>query len=275
MSSVRTPAKIHNNPPPVVMTFGGHDPTGGAGIQADIETLISLGCHCTPIITALTIQDTQNVQQFSPCSQTDFIAQARAVLEDMPVAAFKIGMVGSVATAEAIHSILVDYPQIPVVFDPVLAAGGGGDLATGNLIKALLNLIIPLTTLITPNGPEARKLCRDADSLPACAQMLLDSGCNYVLLTGGHEPDAKIINRLWHGHDQYCEYETPRIPGNFHGTGCTLAAACAGYIAHGANIEAAARDAQDFTTQSVAQARRLGMGQAIPHRLFWSKELNE
>ena len=123
---------------PVVMTLSGNDPTGGAGIQADIEALASMGCHAAPIITALTIQDTGGVYRFDPIDPSVVIEQARAVLEDMPIAAFKIGMVGSVDNVESIHSLLIDYPKIPVVLDPVLAGGGGGSLADDDVIDALI-----------------------------------------------------------------------------------------------------------------------------------------
>ena len=115
------------NTRPIVMSFAGHDPCGGAGIQADIETLVSLGCHCTPVVTALTVQDSVNVKDYVATDAGLLVEQARAVLEDMPVAAFKIGMIGSVQNVEAIHTIIQEYRDIPVVLDPVLAAGGGGE----------------------------------------------------------------------------------------------------------------------------------------------------
>ncbi|MCG8671513.1 MAG: hydroxymethylpyrimidine/phosphomethylpyrimidine kinase [Pseudomonadales bacterium] len=258
------------NTTPIVMSFAGHDPSGGAGIQADIETLMSLGCHCTPIVTALTAQDSVNVKDFKATNASLLVEQARAVLEDMPVAAFKIGMIGSVENAEAIHTIIQEYANIPVILDPVLAAGGGSELSSGQLIDAINHLIIPKSKLVTPNTVEARRLCRDADSLDACAQMLMDQGCEYVLLTGGHEAGTMITNSLWRSREKVGSYDWRRLAGDYHGTGCTLASACAGYIAHGASIESAVRDAQQFTWQAVAHARRLGMGQAIPNRLFWS-----
>lgn len=256
--------------PPIVMSFAGHDPCGGAGIQADIETLLSLGCHCTPIITALTAQDSVNVKDFKPTNAAFLVEQARAVLEDMPIAAFKIGMIGSIENVEAIHTIIAEYDSIPVILDPVLAAGGGGELAQHAMVDALNSLLIPHTNLATPNSVEARKLCCDADSLDACAQMLMDNGCEYVLITGGHEPGAQLVNHLWSRREKVASYEWQRQEGEFHGTGCTLASACAGYIAHGASVAAAVRDAQQYTWHTVTQARQLGMGQAIPNRLFWT-----
>lgn len=260
--------------PPVVLVFAGHDPSGGAGIQADIETLTSLGCHPCTVITALTAQDTSSVKDFSPVNATFLVEQARAILEDMPVAAFKIGMTASVDIIQAIHTLLQDYPGIPVVFDPVMAAGGGGSLARENLIDAFQDLLIPCASIVTPNTLEAKALCSDADSLDACAQQLMAQGTEYVLISGGHESSHNIINRLW-GHRQFLEeYQQERLPGEFHGTGCTLASAIAGYLAHGASMASAVRDAQAYTAKAVAHARRLGMGQLIPDRLSWSANRN-
>lgn len=256
--------------PPVVMVFAGHDPCGGAGIQADIETLTSLGCHPCTVITALTAQDTHSVKDFQPVSPTFLIEQARAVLEDIKVDAFKIGMTASVETVEAIHTLLQDYAGIPVVFDPVLAGGGGGALARDGLIEAITDLLIPDCTLVTPNSLEAKSLCAEADSLDACAQKLMGLGCDYVLITGGHENGLDIVNRLW-GHRKLLEeFRQSRLPGEFHGTGCTLASALAAYIAHGSTVHGAVRDAQAYTAKAVQHSRRLGMGQLIPDRLSWS-----
>ncbi len=262
------------NQQPIVMSLSGLDPSGGAGIQADIETLASIGCHCTPIITALTAQDSSNVKDFQPVDSALLIEQARAVLEDMPVKVFKIGMIGSVANAEAIHTLLLDYKNIPVVLDPILKAGGGGELSEANLVDAINNLIMPYTTITTPNTEEARQLCSDADSLDACAQGIMDLQCQYVLLTGGHEASAAITNRLWHRRNLIKTYQWQRLEGQFHGTGCTLAAAIAGFLAHGSSVESAVREAQSFVMQTIQYARRLGMGQQLPNRFFWLDNAN-
>src|SRR3569832_1615480 len=122
---------------PVVFTFAGSDPTGGAGLQADIEALASMGCHAAPIITAVTVQDTENVKGYSAVDANLVIAQARAVLEVLSVSAFKIGMLGSVENVEAVHTLLTDYPGIPFVLDPIILAGGGGVLADDDVVDAL------------------------------------------------------------------------------------------------------------------------------------------
>jgi hydroxymethylpyrimidine/phosphomethylpyrimidine kinase len=152
---------------PIVMTLAGNDPTGGAGIQADIEAIASMGCQAAPVITALTVQDSRNVMRFEAVDTALVIEQARAVLEDMPVAAFKLGMLGSTENVEAIHTLLTDYDQIPVVLDPILRAGGGSDLADEELLDAMRTLLFPQTTVLTPNSQEARRLAPEGDTLDA------------------------------------------------------------------------------------------------------------
>lgn len=256
---------------PIVLIFAGHDPTGGAGIQADIETLISLGCHPAPVVTALTVQDTIGVKRFVPVDPELVIEQARAVLEDMPVAACKTGMLGSTANATAIGSLLHDYEHLPVVVDPVLASGRGDPLSEEPLEQALKTMLFPHTTLVTPNTLEAQRLAPGADTVDARAQALLTDGCEYVLLTGGHAADPEVINRLYGGHRLLETYRWKRLPENFHGSGCTLAAACAANLAHGVDIMSAVAEAQDFAWRTLANARRLGMGQLLPDRLFWAR----
>ena len=258
--------------PPVVLVFAGHDPSGGAGIQADIEALASQGCHAATVITALTVQDTRDVQDFRPLDAVELIAQARAVLEDMPVAAFKLGMLGSVENIEAIHTILNDYPEIPVVFDPVLASGGGTGLGGPELIEAMQVLLLPMTTMLTPNSPEARALARGADTLDACALSLLDAGTDYVLVTGTHEDSRHVDNRLYHEDRLLETFTWERLPGSYHGSGCTLASSLAGLLARGLDPFAAAHEAQDYTWNALRQGYRPGLGQHLPNRLFWTRD---
>jgi hydroxymethylpyrimidine/phosphomethylpyrimidine kinase len=258
--------------PPVVLVFAGHDPSGGAGIQADIEALASQGCHAATVITALTVQDTRDVQDFRPLDAIELIAQARAVLEDMPVAAFKLGMLGSVENIEAIHTILNDYPEIPVVFDPVLASGGGTGLGGPELIEAMQVLLLPMTTVLTPNSPEARALSRGADTLDACALSLLDTGVDYVLITGTHEDSRHVDNRLYHQDRLLETFTWERLPGSYHGSGCTLASSLAGLLARGLDPFAAAHEAQDYTWNALRQGYRPGLGQQLPNRLFWTRD---
>ncbi|MDX2457264.1 MAG: hydroxymethylpyrimidine/phosphomethylpyrimidine kinase [Gammaproteobacteria bacterium] len=258
--------------PTIIMTFAGHDPCGGAGLQADIETLASLDCHATTVITALTVQDTRDVKTFNAIPADTVTAQAQAVLADMPVAAFKIGMLGSAANARAILGILQDHPNIPLVLDPVLASGSGTRLGDPELLEVITTLLVPRTTVLTPNSLEARALVPAADSLDDCAIALLEQGAEFVLLTGTHEDSPHVVNSLYQG-DQLLETFTwERLPHSYHGSGCTLAAAIAGMIARGLDPFHAAHEAQEFTWNALSQGYRPGKGQHLPDRLFWARQ---
>lgn len=252
--------------PPVVLCLSGHDPSGGAGIQADIETLAAIGCHATTVITALTVQDTRNVQSIIPQKPEDLLQQAETVLADLPVAAIKIGLLGTAAIAKSIAQLIALYPEIPVVLDPVLAAGGGAELADDQLLKAIRQHLLPLTTMLTPNSLEARCLAGLID-LDKCAQWILGKGCRYVLITGGHEDRPDVVNVLYSQSHQE-SFRWKRLPHEYHGSGCTLASAVAGYLARGANPMAAAHDAQRYAWQTLEAGYQPGHGQFIPRRFL-------
>lgn len=254
------------------MCFSGLDPTGGAGIQADIETLFSIGCHCTPIITALTVQNTNNASGFVVTEPTVLVQQARAVLEDIPIACFKVGLLGSVATVEVLHTLFIDYPDIPLVLDPVAIAGDGFEFGGDDVIDAIRNLLLPITTVLTPNTDEIRRLATTADTIDACANEVLETGCQHILVTGTHAKSSEVINRLYTRHQDISSFNWPRLEESYHGSGCTLAAAVAGYLAHQSNISDAVQQAQRFTWESLKHGTRIGLGQHIPNRSFWSSE---
>ena len=256
---------------PVVLALSGSDPSGGAGIQADIEALASHGCHCAPVITAITVQDTQDVKSYAPLDGTLIMEQARAVLEDMPVAAIKIGMLGSVEAIEAIYGVLRDYPDIPVVLDPIISSGGGSALADDEMLEALDTLLLPHTTVLTPNSVEARVLAPEGDNLDACAMALLDKGCEFVLITGTHENTPQVTNTLYGNRRLLESFTWERLNGSFHGSGCTLAASIAGLLAQGLEPFSAIHEAQTYTWETLKHGYRIGMGQALPNRLFWAQ----
>lgn len=253
-----------------VLCFSGLDSTGGAGIQADIEAIAAQGAHAAPIVTAVTVQDTHRVLAFSAISPDLIIQQARAILEDMPVAAIKLGMLADVGVVEAIHSIINDYSDIPVIYDPVLAGGGGGSLAGNDMVDAVNHLIVPLCHLITPNIPELHALARESDSDEAAAMELLSAGCEYVLVTGTHGQGKDIRHYLFGNHRCLNTYTAKRLAGDFHGSGCTLTASIAALLAQGHDISQSIHRAQDYTLQALQHAQRLGMGQLIPDRFYWN-----
>lgn len=253
---------------PVVLCFSGHDPSGGAGVQADIETLTSHHCHCASVITALTEQDSRNVKKMLPQAPENIISQANTLFDDMPIAAIKIGLVGHHETARAIAGILQQHPEIPVVFDPVLAAGGGTPLANAELMAAINELLLPRTTILTPNTEEARKLAGVQD-LDECGMMLLAKGCEYALITGGHEATARVENRLFYQQAMIETFSWDRLPNSYHGSGCTLASSIAGLLAQGLDVFSAVAEAQDYTWNTLEAAYKVGKGQHNPNRFFW------
>ncbi len=264
--------------PPIVLVFAATDPSGGAGLQADIMTLSSMGCHPLSVVTAVTIQDTMGVDGISPIDAEWVADQARCVLEDIPVAAFKLGLLGSVEQIAAIAEVVSDYPEVPLILDPVLASGRGDELVGEEMVIALRELLVPQTTILTPNTLEARRLAADdseegeAPDIAECARRLIGSGCEYVLVTGTHENTPQVVNTLYSQNGVLRSDAWQRLPGSYHGSGCTLASAIAATIANGLEISDAVKDAQEYTWQTLRAAFRPGMGQQIPDRLFWAHE---
>lgn len=272
-------------PLPAVLVFAGTDPTGGAGLQADILTLASLGCHPLSVVTAVTVQDTVGVEDFLPMDAEWIADQARGVLEDIPVAAIKLGMLGSTEAVAAIAEVVSDYPDIPLILDPVLASGRGDALSNEELVAAMRDLLLPQTTVLTPNSLEARRLAEimeenedeesgEGDSvmeLQECARRLIDLGSEYVLITGAHEQGSQVTNTLYNTRGVVQRLHWDRLPGSYHGSGCTLASALAAFLAQGVDVAEAAKEAQEYTYQALKAAFRPGMGQFVPDRLFWAR----
>ena len=253
---------------PKVLCFSGHDPSGGAGVQADIESIISHQCHCCSVITTLTEQNSRNVKKLLPQQAGDIVRQAETILADFKISAIKIGLIGSYNAALAIQQILLEQPQLPVVLDPILAAGGGTALASEQLRTAIVELLLPLTTVLTPNSMEARILAGQ-DDLDHCGRILQAKGADYVLITGAHESSDLVHNRLFMPEHKTQTYDWERLPHSYHGSGCTLAAAIAALLAQGLDAFTAIGEAQDYTWEALASAYRPGSGQYNPNRLFW------
>ncbi len=236
---------------PVVLCLSGHDPSGGAGLQADIEALLAQGCHAAPAVTALTVQDTVNVSDFRVLDREWVLAQANAVLNDSTVAAVKLGMLGSLEMVDTVVELLQAHPHLPMVCDPVLRAGGGGRLGK----------------IATPNLPEARILAELPEgSADECAEKLLPY-CQYLLITGGHGDEEQIHNRLYGRDGSRQTFKCQRLPGSYHGSGCTLASALAGRLAQGEQLVSAVQSALDYTWRTLRDAEQLGKGQFVPRRL--------
>ena len=238
-----------------VLVFSGLDPSGGAGIAADLTAIAAQGVHALPIVTALTVQDQNRVYGVDPIDSVLLLRQAEALIGALRIDAVKIGIPGSRANAEAIATIIqrlrLRDPTLPVVLDPVLASGHGDLLSRGDAVAALAPLL-PLVTVLVPNGPEAAAL----DTSP----------CRHVLVTGGHGQGPFVINR-WHGAGLQREWQWQRLPGEFHGSGCTLSAAIAARLALGEEVGLALATAQAYVHTTLAQSFSVGPGQRIPRRI--------
>lgn len=254
------------NSRPCVLCIGGHDPTGGAGLQADIETVTALGARACTLVTCLTAQDTHNVRAILSTPGDAFRTQRDTLLGDIQPHAVKIGVLGSTAVAGAVIEWLDGFDG-PVVFDPVIAAGGGTRLASAAMTRLLREAMVPRATLITPNRAELRQLADCADEAVAITR-LLATRRPAVLVTGADEAaDDQVTNALYRRDFATTYWHWPLLPNRFHGSGCTLASACAARLAFGDDVEAAAATAQSFTWQSLAVAEPVGSGQQLPVRL--------
>ena len=283
--------------PPCVMCLSAGDATAGGGLAADILTLASMGCHPLPVQTAALVRDTRGIDEVWPVEPELLSLQARAVLEDVPVAAFKLGFCGSVENVALIAEILSDYPEVPLVVEPALYAavllGEEGD----EVVAALADLILPQTTLLVADRHELCRLAGVVDVAPdddgddgddgdegdeadeaeddpgidEALARLLGGGTEFILLTGGGEHGPQVVNTLF-GHEGVVRTDAwPRLPGRHLGAGTTLTAAAVAAIAHGMALPEAVREAQEFTLQALRHAYRAGMGRALPDRFFWAR----
>jgi len=242
---------------PCVLVFAGLDPSGGAGIQADIEAISAQGAHALPIVTALTVQDNNRVHAVEPVSDLVLLRQAGLLADRMDIGVVKIGIPGDLANAEAIAAIVRRLrerrPALPVVLDPVLASGHGDRLAHGDALAALAPLL-EIATVLVPNEPEAAAL---GDALARCA---------HVLVTGGHGDGAEVVNR-WTSSAGTRAWRWPRLPGEFHGSGCTLASSIAARLALGEPMAQALENGQRYCNQALLDAYAIAPGQRIPRRI--------
>jgi hydroxymethylpyrimidine/phosphomethylpyrimidine kinase len=237
-----------------VLVLAGLDPSGGAGIGADIPAIAANGAHALPVVTALTVQDQNRVYAIEPVAAGMITRQVQALAASVEIRAVKIGIPGDRTNALAIVRLVTELrrtrPGLPVVLDPVLASGHGDPLAQGDALAALEPLLT-IATVLVPNGEEARALGPVA--------------CEHFLVTGGHGGGETVINR-WHSAAGVRTWSWPRLPGQYHGSGCTLAAAIAALLARGAPMATALETAQRYCHAALAQSYAIGAGQHIPNR---------
>lgn len=252
---------------PTVLCFSGLDPSGGAGLQADIEAIGQSGAHAAIACTALTIQNSQQVFGFEATSKELLLAQANAVVQDLPIKAVKSGMLGTTDNIAALAEFLREHPDYLYVLDPVLVANSGGSLGNQEtLVKAFVELV-PLATVLTPNTVELRALTGEQDLEKATAK-LFEMGAKAVLVKGGHEdtPDH-IRNALYVNGEMISETKCPRLDGEYHGSGCSLASFIAGRLALGDALNVAVNHAETWLFGVLKNAETpIEGGQKIPKR---------
>ncbi|MFZ6655260.1 bifunctional hydroxymethylpyrimidine kinase/phosphomethylpyrimidine kinase [Undibacterium sp. TJN19] len=256
---------------PCVLVFAGHDPSGGAGIQADIEAVAAQGAHALPVITALTVQDNDHAYAVHAVDVQIILQQAMTLVAKIPVRVVKLGIVAHKKNATAIASFIQKMKQqqsdVQVIVDPVLGSGHGDSLSLDDAVVAIAPLL-KVATLITPNLPELKRLSPQGHDIQAQVASLMQNTSADVLLKGGHATEAQVKN-IWFQHGQWQrpqEWQWPRLPGEFHGSGCTLASAIAGQLANGVALADALQQAQSYTQHSLQQAYAIAAGQLIPAR---------
>lgn len=255
-----TPTSPH---PARLLIIAGSDSGGGAGIQADIKAATMMGAYAATAVTAITVQNTLGVTAVHPIPLDILAAQARAVLGDIGADAIKTGMLGSIETVELVAQLL-DEAGVAAVIDPVMIAKGGAALLEDRAIAAVRELMVPRATLLTPNAPEAQALTglvvATTDDLRRAGEALLRMGAKAVLMKGGHLEGPRLIDVLMTASGETL-LESERVDTvHTHGTGCTLASACAAGLAKGMPLEQAVAEAWAYVAEAIRQAPGLGKG---------------
>lgn len=272
------PATVQNQTPPLILTFGVADPIGAIGIQADLASFAAMGCHGLSVVTSLLIADTARIED-AQAIDADWVAdQARVVLEDMPVAAFKVGTPGSVENVSVIAEIMSDYPDVPLVLDPFLSALPDQGQDSEDMLLAIRELLIPQTTLLLTSAVELARFAETwrepsaEDSMAQDAMRIIEMGCEYLFVTGTPGEMHEVANTLFDESGRLRRDTRQRLPGSFNGAGSTLSATIAAMLANGVDVPEAVAEAQEFTHAALANAHRLGMGKLTPDRYFWTRE---
>ena len=259
--------KQQDNKAAIVVCFSGHDPSGGAGIQADIEAINANHAQACTVITALTVQDSHDVQKLIPVELTLFQNTAETLLKDVSAEAFKTGLLADASIANNVVQIAKQFPNVPLVVDPVLASGSGSSLSNTSLIQVFRDELLPCSTIATPNLPEAQILSGEQHA-DHCAEKMMTMGCQHVLLTGTHADTKQVVNTLYTKNEKI-EFKVERLEGEFHGSGCTLASSLAANLANSHDIKTAVKKSLDYTWQTLKHAQAIGKGQLHPNRQYY------
>lgn len=258
---------------PLVLTFSASDPTAGAGLQADALTISALGAHPLTILTGLTAQNTLGVKRFEACSPDWLDDQLQALIDDgVKPGAIKTGVLGSTAAVAAVLKAKALWPGVPLVVDPVRASGRGDSFGEQVLFDCFRNELFPVVDLLTPNWPEAQAFT-GASTVDEAGARLLQMGCKSVLLKGEHMESDAVVNRLYVAGQKVVEFPCERLPGQYHGSGCTLASACAVGLGQGLNVQEAVELGLEYTWQALNYGFAVGKGQLIPDRMHLMQHL--
>jgi hydroxymethylpyrimidine/phosphomethylpyrimidine kinase len=254
------------------LTIAGFDGSGGAGLQADLKTFSAFGCYGMTVLTALPVQNTCGVRHCYDIPLQCIEEQLHAIFDDITPDAIKIGMLFSAPIIDKVATILTERaPHIPIILDPVMVAKSGDPLLLPDAIETLKHRLIPITSLITPNIPEAYTLLKPTDNLDELAYALLALGSKAVLLKGGHSEGLQSIDRFISQSGQQALLEAPRInTQNNHGTGCTLSAAICAGVALGFSMLDACRYAKAYLSHALEAAKdcKIGKGHGPVHHFY-------
>lgn len=265
---------MQNQPSPLILTFGVSDPVGALGIQGDLAAFAAHGCHALSAITALLVADSARVEDMQEVDPDLVVDQARVLLEDMPVAAFKVGAIASLEQASGIAEIVSDYPDVPLILDPFLSALPDSGLADDDMLTAIRQILVPQATVLVLSQVELARMAetwREGPSenmLEADVAELTGTGCEYVLVTGTAGSGGARANTLYDADGVVAQFDWQHLPGPFVGAGSTLSAALAARMARGQGAADALRAAQDYTSGALAHAQRFGMGKYVPNKFF-------
>ncbi|MQR01344.1 bifunctional hydroxymethylpyrimidine kinase/phosphomethylpyrimidine kinase [Glaciimonas soli] len=265
---------------PLILTFGVADPVGASGIQADLATFAAMGCHGLSAITSILIGDTARIEDTQEID-ADWVAdQARVLLEDMQISAFKVGAVGSIESVSVIAEIVSDYPEMPLILDPFLTMMPDQGQDSEDLLTAIRELLIPQTTVMFVSAVELSRLAetwREPSTEDMCAvdaMHIIGLGCEFLFVTGTPSNAGTVSNILFNDTGIVRQDSWQRVSGAFIGAGTTLSAATAAMLANGLDVPEAVTEAQEFTLAAVTAAQRIGMGKLVPDRFFWAREDN-
>ena len=267
---------------PVVLTFGLSDATGAAGVQADQLACASMGCHPATVVTAIATTGREDGDDWLAIDAELIDVQAKSVLQNMPVAAFKVGALAAADNVQPVAEALADFSDVPVVLDPVLDHSSGEEWEDEDLVDAIRELLLPQTTVITVSLSQARTFAalgdpgEEAESFSAadCAGHLVEAGAEYALITDAEPGGTVLVNMLFDESGLVRRDAMPRLAhpagGQFRGAGDTLSAGLAGLLAQGIDVPEAVQEASQYTTAALMHAFSTGLGVAVPDRLFWA-----